>query len=80
MLNTARTNRRLLRYLWSTFHPGLPEDRLDGEDYYDMVDEFMRAVFLRWPDVVVQFEDFATPKAVPLLAKSVRVHTACTVQ
>ena len=48
---------------------GVPEDRLDGDDYFDMVDEFMQAVFQRWPDVVVQFEDFATPKAVPLLEK-----------
>ena len=34
-----------------------------------MVDEFMSAVFGRWPDVVVQFEDFETTKAVPLLEK-----------
>lgn len=29
----------------------------------------MHAVFHRWPGVVVQFEDFETSKAVPLLAK-----------
>jgi hypothetical protein len=29
----------------------------------------MEAVFGRWPNVVVQFEDFATPKAFPLLEK-----------
>lgn len=29
----------------------------------------MHSVFSRWPDVVVQFEDFATPKAVALLDK-----------
>ena len=34
-----------------------------------MIDEFMVAVFGRWPNVVVQFEDFETSKAVPLLAK-----------
>jgi malate dehydrogenase (oxaloacetate-decarboxylating)(NADP+) len=48
---------------------GIQERRLDGDEYYDMVDEFMQAVTQRWPGVVVQFEDFATPKAVPLLAK-----------
>jgi malate dehydrogenase (decarboxylating) len=31
------------------------------------VDEFMQAVFGRWPNVVVQFEDFESSKAVPLL-------------
>ena len=43
--------------------------RLIGPDYYDMVDEFMHAVYGRWPDAIVQFEDFETPKAVPLLAR-----------
>ena len=43
--------------------------RLTGPDYYDMVDEFMHAVYGRWPSAIVQFEDFETPKAVPLLAR-----------
>jgi malic enzyme len=46
---------------------GIREKRLQGKEYYDMVDEFLSAVFQRWPDVVVQFEDFETSKAVPLL-------------
>jgi len=48
---------------------GIPEKRLSGPEYFDMVDEFMQAVFARWPNVIVQFEDFETPKAVPLLAR-----------
>mmetsp|Transcript_37196 Transcript_37196/g.48084 ORF Transcript_37196/g.48084 Transcript_37196/m.48084 type:complete len:409 (+) Transcript_37196:78-1304(+) len=48
---------------------GSKKPRLEGDEYYAMVDEFMHAVFTRWPDVVVQFEDFETSKAVPLLAK-----------
>jgi len=48
---------------------GVRERRLEGAEYYDMVDEFMEAVFERWPQVVVQFEDFETSKAIPLLAK-----------
>ena len=43
--------------------------RLEGEEYFDMVEEFMQAVSGRWPGVVIQFEDFETSKAVPLLAK-----------
>lgn len=43
--------------------------RLQGEEYFDMLDEFMSAVYARWPGVVVQFEDFETSKAVPLLEK-----------
>jgi malate dehydrogenase (oxaloacetate-decarboxylating) len=61
-----------------TNNPALLEDpeymgcktpRLKGDEYFELVDEFMHAVFSRWPDVVVQFEDFETTKAVPLLAK-----------
>lgn len=55
---------------------GIKEPRLEGDDYFDMIDEFMHAVFARWPGVVVQFEDFATPKAVPLLEKY-RDHYRC---
>jgi len=48
---------------------GTREPRLEGEEYHDMVDEFMHAVFSRWPDVVVQFEDFESSKASALLEK-----------
>lgn len=48
---------------------GMRHPRIEGDDYFEMVDEFMHAVTTRWPEVVVQFEDFATPKAVPILKK-----------
>ena len=41
--------------------------RTSGAAYYDILDEFMHAVYARWPNVIVQFEDFETSKAVPLL-------------
>ena len=46
---------------------GLRTSRIQGEEYFDFMDEFMQAVFDRWPQVVVQFEDFESSKAVPLL-------------
>ena len=39
--------------------------RLEGREYFEFVDEFMQAVTGRWRDVVIQFEDFETTKAVP---------------
>lgn len=48
---------------------GLREKRIEGDEYYHLVDEFMAAVYARWPNVIVQFEDFETSKAVPLLAR-----------
>lgn len=33
---------------------GLQEYRLDGDEYIAVMDEFMEAVFTRWPRVIVQ--------------------------
>ena len=48
---------------------GTRQPRLTGPEYVEMIDEFMQAVFHRWPDVVVQFEDFESSKAAPLLER-----------
>lgn len=66
MLDVGTNNEELLA---DPEYVGLPEKRLEGDAYFDFVDEFMDAVFDRWPNVVVQFEDFETPKALPLLSK-----------
>ncbi|MEY3049678.1 MAG: hypothetical protein RL365_1716 [Bacteroidota bacterium] len=46
---------------------GLPTTRIDGQEYLDLMDEFMESVTLRFPGVLVQFEDFLTPNAFALL-------------
>lgn len=33
---------------------GIAKHRLDGDEYITVVDEFMEAVFTRWPNVIVQ--------------------------
>ena len=43
------------------------EDRLEGNEYYTLVDEFMAAIKLRWPQALIQFEDFQSKHAVKLL-------------
>ena len=48
---------------------GLTQRRLAGQDYFDIVDEFIRAVRERFPAALVQFEDFANDKASVLLDK-----------
>lgn len=48
---------------------GIRQERITGQAYYDMLDEFMGAVFGRWPGVVVQFEDFESSKAIHLLER-----------
>lgn len=48
---------------------GMPVRRLQGWEYYQLVEEFMDAVRFRWPNVLVQFEDFSSDKAQILLNK-----------
>ena len=33
---------------------GLKEPRLDGDEYYELIDEFMAAIKLRWPRALIQ--------------------------
>jgi malate dehydrogenase (oxaloacetate-decarboxylating)(NADP+) len=48
---------------------GYPRKRLEGNPYFDLVDEFVSAVQSRYPDALIQFEDFLTPNAYALLTK-----------
>ena len=48
---------------------GWRHERITGDDYLEFVDIFVQAVKKRWPDVLLQFEDFAIQNAVPLLEK-----------
>jgi len=48
---------------------GLKIPRLDGEDYYQLIDEFMAAIKLRWPRALIQFEDFQSKHAIELLKR-----------
>jgi malate dehydrogenase (oxaloacetate-decarboxylating)(NADP+) len=46
---------------------GYPHRRLEGEDYFTLVEEFVMAVQQRFPNALIQFEDFLTPNAYALL-------------
>jgi malate dehydrogenase (oxaloacetate-decarboxylating) len=48
---------------------GWRHSRIDGDQYYEFVDLFVQAVKKKWPQVVLQFEDFAQTHATPLLEK-----------
>ncbi|KNC81342.1 hypothetical protein SARC_06328 [Sphaeroforma arctica JP610] len=48
---------------------GRKEPRVGDEEFHATVDEFMSAVKQRWPDCLVQFEDFSTDHAFELLAR-----------
>lgn len=59
------TNNQALRE--DPFYMGYPHPRLTGEDYLSLVDEFVQAVQAKFPDAVIQFEDFHNQHAFPLL-------------
>ncbi|MGI2259298.1 NAD-dependent malic enzyme [Shewanella sp. GXUN23E] len=48
---------------------GWRHPRIGGEEYADFVEAFMEAVSRRWPDALIQFEDFAQKNAMPLLER-----------
>ena len=48
---------------------GWRHPRITAEEYSEFVDEFVQAVKRRWPNVLLQFEDFAQKNAMPLLTK-----------
>lgn len=51
------------------YYLGLKQPRLEGQDYYDLIDEFIASVTSRWPKVLIQFEDFQLKHALTLLSK-----------
>jgi malic enzyme len=54
-------------YRNSSEYLGLPVPKPTGEEYYELVDEFIQAVRHRYPKALIHFEDFATPLARELL-------------
>lgn len=66
MLDAGTDNEELLA---DPLYLGLRRRRLEGDDYLAFVDEFMEAAAAAFPDALIQFEDFVTPRAYALLAR-----------
>jgi malic enzyme len=66
VLDVGTDNEELLN---DEFYLGVQKPRLRGKEYFHLVDEFMHAVRYRWPNVLVQFEDFDSSVAQRLLDK-----------
>ncbi|MGL5091623.1 MAG: NAD-dependent malic enzyme [Aeromonas sobria] len=64
VLDAGTNNQQLLN---DPFYMGWRNPRISGEEYAEFVDAFIQAVKRRWPDILLQFEDFAQNNAMPLL-------------
>ncbi|MGB1297026.1 MAG: NAD-dependent malic enzyme [Psychrobium sp.] len=66
MLDVGTNNQSLID---NPMYMGVKKPRINDEEYFEFVDMFIQAVKRRWPKVLLQFEDFAQPKAMPLLER-----------
>jgi malate dehydrogenase (oxaloacetate-decarboxylating) len=64
VLDVGTNNQRLLN---DPLYMGWKNPRITGPEYEEFVDAFVQAVKRRWPDVLLQFEDFAQRNASPVL-------------
>ncbi|MCP5348560.1 MAG: NAD-dependent malic enzyme [Gammaproteobacteria bacterium] len=65
-LDVGTNNRKLLD---DPFYMGMRHPRISRQEYDRFVDSFIDAVQERWPGVLIQFEDFAQPNAMPILQR-----------
>lgn len=66
VLDVGTNNQQLLN---DPLYMGWRHPRITGEEYEEFVDKFIKAVKKKWPEAIVQFEDFALKNALPLLNK-----------
>src|SRR5882724_1442338 len=48
---------------------GWRHERVSGQAYYDFIEQFVQAVKVEFPHTLLQWEDFATPHARPILER-----------
>ena len=66
MLDVGTNNQKLLD---DPMYMGARHKRIGQAEYDEFLELFINAVKRRWPQVLLQFEDFAQPNAMPLLTK-----------
>ncbi|WP_394210365.1 NAD-dependent malic enzyme [Psychrobacter piscatorii] len=66
LLDVGTNNQQLLD---DPMYMGWRNPRISGDEYNEFVDLFIQAVKRRWPESLLQFEDFAQENATPLLNK-----------
>jgi malate dehydrogenase (oxaloacetate-decarboxylating) len=66
MLDVGTNNQQLLN---DPYYIGWHHQRIEQAEYDEFLDLFIKAVKKRWPEVLLQFEDFNQTNALPLLTR-----------
>ncbi|REC93961.1 NAD-dependent malic enzyme [Kushneria indalinina] len=66
VLDVGTNNQDLLD---DPMYMGWRHERVTGEEYYEFVDQCIQGIKRRWPNAIIQFEDFAQANAMPLLER-----------
>ena len=66
VLDVGTNNQQLLD---DPLYMGWRHPRITDDEYYQFVDDVIQAIKARWPDVLLQFEDFAQKNATRLLQR-----------
>lgn len=65
-LDVGTNNETLLN---DPYYMGMRHPRVSDAEYNEFIDQFIDAAQERWPGVLIQFEDFAQPNAMPILQR-----------
>nr|WP_269902497.1 NAD-dependent malic enzyme [Aliidiomarina halalkaliphila] len=66
MLDVGTNNEKLLN---DPMYMGARHKRITGSEYDEFIDTFIQSVKRRWPNAMIQFEDFAQHTAMPILKR-----------
>lgn len=66
LLDVGTNNAELLN---DPLYLGITHERVGGDEFFAIAEEFVEAARERWPRVLIQWEDFTNDKAFPLLQK-----------
>lgn len=66
LIDTGTNNQELLD---DPLYLGIGQKRCEDDEYYELIDEFVNAVQDKWPEALIQWEDFTNDHAFPLLNK-----------
>jgi malate dehydrogenase (decarboxylating) len=64
VIDVGTNNQELLD---NPYYLGIRKNRVEGEEYQELIDEFVASATHKWPNVLIQFEDFQFKHAMELL-------------